>query len=40
MYFNLSTANWPKERSYTVDILVVENGKDNIYKTGQTFKVV
>jgi hypothetical protein len=40
MYLNLSTINWPKGRSYTIDILVVENGKDKIYETGQTFKVV
>lgn len=40
MHFNLSTINWPKGRSYTVDVLVVENGKDKIYETGQTFKVV
>ena len=40
MYFNLSTKNWPKGRSYTIDVMVVENQKDRIYETGQTFKVV
>ncbi len=40
MYFNLSTKNWPKGRSYTIDVMVVENQKDQIYETGQTFKVV
>lgn len=40
MYFNLSTKNWPKERSYTIDVLVVDNGQEKIYETGQTFKVV
>lgn len=40
MYFNLSTKNWPKGRSYTIDILVVESGKESVYETGQTFKVV
>ena len=40
MYFNFSTKNWPKGRSYTVDVMVVEDGKDKIYETGQTFKVV
>jgi hypothetical protein len=40
MYFNLSTKNWPKGRSYTIDVMVVESGKESIYETGQTFKVV
>ena len=40
MYFNLSTKNWPKGRSYTVDVMVVESEKESIYETGQTFKVV
>ena len=40
MYFSFSTKNWPKGRSYTVDILVVENGQENCYETGTTFKVV
>lgn len=40
MYFKMSTKNWPKHRNYTVDILVVDNGKENIYETGQTFRVV
>ena len=40
MYFNLSTKNWPKGRSYTVDVLVVQSENENVYETGLTFKVV
>ena len=36
MYFKLSTKNWPKGRSYTIDVMVVEDGKDKISKTGKT----
>ncbi len=40
MYFRFSTKNWPKGRSYTIDILVVEGNDENTYETGVTFKVV
>jgi len=40
MYFNFSTKNWPKGRSYTIDVLVVESGNDNVYETKTRFKVI
>ena len=40
MYFKFSTKNWPKGRSYTVDVLVVQSENENVYETGLTFKVV
>lgn len=39
MYFKPSLAHLPAGKSYTIDILVVENGIDRIYETNSIFKV-
>ncbi len=39
MYFKPSLAHLPVGKSYTIDVLVVENGIDRIYETQSVFRV-